>query len=304
MSGWTPSPACLFFLPQVHEPPLGRKNLTINIISFWNRRLHNSHLFLKTVLGVKKVDLSSPSACLFLRPQPVWGADTACARRIIFGTNNNNNDNNDYDNDNNCAWQIMFGTGRETTWFRVGPSTAAPRAPRPSPMMPPSIALFPVENIWGIFCSSLMTIVFSGNLCIRRVGIAAGQLDVLGLAKGRRGKSYNKDKRGHGHYWNLKTIKLYLSCCQWLETVVWGIAVTAGISFIFYYLIFLSSLIEIISDVEADTPDREARHHPHMGGSHREYSQGWPLSIKSAQVPTQPHLILHQLKMVWGAPRV
>ena len=83
-----------------------------------------------SVQKVTKINLSSPSACLFLLPQPVWGADTACGR---------------------SGWTNR-GRCLEITWFSVGPSTAAPRAPRPSPMMPPSIALFPVENIWGIVC--------------------------------------------------------------------------------------------------------------------------------------------------------
>ena len=45
-------------------------------------------------------------------------------------------------------FQIWVNIYYSTTWLvSAGPSTAAPRAPRPSPMIPPSIAAFPVEKI-------------------------------------------------------------------------------------------------------------------------------------------------------------
>ena len=137
VSGCTPfpSPACLLFLPQVQDPPLGRKNLKMKDFFYClNRsRLFNWDVNLKS--KILQTDLSSPSACLFLLPHPVWGADTACGETV----------------EGEFFWRSL------KTWLSVGPSTAAPRAPRPSPMMPPSIALFPVENILGVFLSQWHT---------------------------------------------------------------------------------------------------------------------------------------------------
>ena len=127
VSGWTLlSPACRFLLPQVQEPPPGRKNLK-NLCS-------NNEAKAK----LKKIYLSSPSAWRFLLPQPVWGADAA------YG-----------ENEKKCFWSRFWKSLSNwvniyysTTWLvSAGPSTAAPRAPRPSPMIPPSIAAFPVEKI-------------------------------------------------------------------------------------------------------------------------------------------------------------